>query len=337
MNIKLIKERVAEGYISEVKNPNADLWIYNYTPRAQYGRVWDEATLNCRGLILDKTGAIHSRPFGKFFNYEELIPEQIPNEPFEVYEKLDGSLGVLYWIAGKPFIATRGAFGSDQARVGTQILWEKYRNTFDLLKTDRTYLFEIIYPENRIVLDYGNKKDLVLLAIIDTQSGKDLPLEDVGFPMVQRFDGINDIASLREKEEDNKEGFVIKFSSGFRLKLKFAEYVRLHRIITQVSSKIIWEHLSEKRPLDELLEKVPDEFYQWVKQTQESLQKQYADIEAEATASFKVLADRKETALYYQTQKHRAVLFKMLDKQDYSDVIWKAIKPKFEKPFKNVV
>lgn len=334
MNVDLIRQRVSEGYISETKNPNALLWIYNYTPRAQYERVWDEATMQCRGLILDKDGNIHSRPFRKFFNYEELESSDIPSEPFDVFEKLDGSLGILYWIADRPFIATRGAFGSEQARIATQLLWSKYRHTFDSLKKDRTYLFEIIYPENRIVVDYADMRDIVLLAIIDNSSGLDLPIEDIGFPIVQRFDGINDLSSLRDKEEDNKEGFVVRFRSGLRLKMKYAEYVRLHRIVTQVSSKVIWEHLSEGRSLDELLQKVPDEFFQWVKKTQDSLLSQYSDVENEAKRVFKTFDTRKESALYFQQQNNPSVLFKMLDGQDYAHIIWKIIKPKYERPFR---
>ena len=39
-------------------------------------------------------------------------------------------------------------------------------------KPGKTYLFEIIYPENRIVVDYGDYKGLVLIDVIDNETGK---------------------------------------------------------------------------------------------------------------------------------------------------------------------
>ena len=96
--------------------------------------------------------------------------EHLPNEPFEVYEKLDGSLGILYWLGDEPYIATRGSFESPQAQIATELL-----RAYDLSGLDRrrTYLFEIIYPENRIVVNYDDRRELVLLAIIDTATGRE--------------------------------------------------------------------------------------------------------------------------------------------------------------------
>lgn len=82
--------------------------------------------------------------------------------------------------------------------------------------------------------------------------------------IVKRYDGIKDLQQLKEQEEENKEGFVVRFKNGFRVKMKFAEYVKLHRGVSNVR---IWEFLSEGKSFEELLEKVPDEFYNWVKNT----------------------------------------------------------------------
>ncbi|HWY10236.1 MAG TPA: hypothetical protein VN026_02870, partial [Bacteroidia bacterium] len=186
---------------------------------------------------------------------------------------------------------------------------------------------------NRIVVDYGTMDDLVLLTVINNETG-DERIEDIGFPIVKKFDGINDIHELKALEENNKEGFVIRFNNGFRVKMKFAEYVRLHRVITGVSNVVVWEYLSEGKSFEELLEKVPDEFYNWVKKTQNELTKQFDEILAESKSVFKEFETRKETALYFQTQKHPSVLFSMLDKKAPDKIIWKMIRPKFSKPFK---
>ncbi len=332
---KLLNEMLDAGYINIQKHPEADLFIYNYSQKVQYDRIWNEVTLQCRGLILDKHQNVVARPFRKFFNLGESENQHIPNEAFEVFEKMDGSLGILYWLNNKPCIATRGSFTSDQAFKANAILNEKYSTIFPKLDRSKTYLFEIIYPENRIVLDYGKTEDLFLLAIIDHATGHEMRPTDIGFPVVKHFDGIHDINRLSELEENNKEGFVIKFSSGLRYKVKFKEYVRIHRIITQVSNINIWEYLKEGQTLDELLDRVPDEFYSWVKKTNLDLVNAYKAIEEKAKSEFKVLENRKDTALYFQQCKYPSVLFNMLDKKDYSKTIWKMLRPTFSKPFSN--
>ena len=92
------RKLIDEKYIYVRKHPDAELYIYNYSPKTQYDRKWNEITMICRGLIRDEKQII-ARPFNKFFNIEQHEPEEITNEEFEVYEKLDGSLGILYWLS----------------------------------------------------------------------------------------------------------------------------------------------------------------------------------------------------------------------------------------------
>ncbi len=331
-----LNEMIEAGYVVVQTHPHAGLRIYNYSQKAQYDRVWNNITLHCRGLILDENLNVVARPFKKFFNLGEHENQHIPNETFEVYEKMDGSLGILYWHNDVAYIATRGSFTSPQSVKANEILNTKYAHLLAGLDRNNTYLFEIIYPENRIVLDYGAMEDLVLLSVIDNQTGNDIVNMDWGFPVVKRFDGINDINALSSLEEDNKEGFVIRFASGLRYKVKFAEYVRIHRIITQVSNISIWEYLKEGQSLDELIERVPDEFYDWVKKTNAELLAAYAAIENTAKAEYKILATRKETALYFMQCTHPSVLFNMLDNRNYAPTIWKMLRPIFSKPFSNI-
>lgn len=335
MNKELLRQMVNEKLVSVQKHPEADLFIYNYTPKVQYEKLWNEITLQTRGLILDAEMNVVAKPFRKFFNLEEHQPEEIPQLPFDVFEKMDGSLGILYWINEKPFIATRGSFESEQSKKATEILHQRYADTFIRLDKNSTYLFEIIYPQNRIVVDYGNIEDLFLLARIDNATGQDLPIyESTGFPIVKRYDGINDLKQLKALEEENKEGFVVRFKNGFRVKMKFAEYVKLHRIITGVSNVAIWEYLSEGKSFDELLEKVPDEFYNWVKKVQSEIVNEFNKILTECKLVFKEFETRKETALYFQAQKKPSVLFSMLDGKTPDKIIWKMVRPKYSKPFK---
>jgi len=333
MDIKKLNDLISENYIMCQKHKNAELYIYNYTNACQYAGNWNEITTMCRGLILDNQGNIVSRPFNKFFNIEE--HKTIPTLPFEVFEKMDGSLGILYWLDNKPYISTRGSFESEQALKATDILYTKYSHIFDKLKKDRTYLFEIIYPENKIVLDY-DFEDIILLAVIDNQTGLDLPLEDIGFQIVKKYD-FNDLTTLKSLNWDNKEGFVVKFSNSFRVKVKFAEYLRLHNILTNTSTLTIWENLKDNKSLDEIILAVPDEFFDWVKKTVKELNDKYSLIENECKSNFKMFNTRKECAEYYKTKKYSSILFAMMDGKDYSKIIWKIIRPEFSKPFKTYV
>jgi RNA ligase len=282
-NLAELDQLIAEGYISVQAHPGGELFIYNYTPKAQYEQRWNQWTLACRGLILDRQRQVVARPFGKFFNLEEHAQARVPavdmDGAFEVYEKMDGSLGILYQSEGRFAVATRGSFQSEQAVKATAILHQKYAAALAQVPPGKTFLFEIIYPANRIVVDYGGLEDLVLLAVIDNQTGRDEPLPAIGFPLVPRHDGIRDLATIRQWQTADREGFVIKFASGFRVKVKFDEYVRLHRLLTNVSSRHIWEYLAAGQPLAPLLERVPDEFYAWVKQQVAQLEAQYQQIE----------------------------------------------------------
>lgn len=333
MNTKLLKNMIEEGYIKINKHPVEDLFIYNYSETAQFEKVWNEVTLQCRGLIMDASGRVVARPFPKFFNLGEMENQAIPNISFEIYEKMDGSLGVSYSIDEEIFIASRGSFNSEQSTKANALLNTKYIEAKAQMNPAITYLFEIIYPENRIVVDYGSKEELVLLGMIETNTGIELPLVEIGFPIVKKYDGWSDIHTLKALAFDNKEGFVVKFSNNYRLKIKFEEYVRIHRLITQISSISIWENLMCKQPLDELIERVPDEFYQWVKTTKKRLETEFTAIEDIAKKEFKTLGTRKETALYFQTCTYPKILFLMLDGRDYAETIWRYIRPVYERPF----
>jgi len=333
--IDQLEAAAADGRVSVQRHDSAPLRIYNYTPKVQYDRLWCDVTKSSRGLILDNDGQIVARPFRKFFNLGEHQPDEIPSEPFDVFDKADGSLGILYWHDGEPRIATRGSFVSDQSKVATAMLHEQYRDAIDQLQPSLTYLFEIIYPENRIVVDYGDRRELVLLGAVDTATGEELStVPDIGFPVIRRFDGIGDFRELVDHNEPNREGYVVRFRNGMRIKVKMAEYVRLHRLLTMVSTKTIWEMLRAGESLQDVLDRVPDEFYEWVKRVERDLREQFAKVEREALAEYRGgFESRREAAEYFKTCQHTHLLFRLLDGKPYADAIWKRLKPEYERPY----
>jgi RNA ligase len=60
-----IIQLIEDGYLMCQKHPTEDLWIYNYTAKCQYERIWCDITLSCRGRIIDKDGQVVAVPFRK--------------------------------------------------------------------------------------------------------------------------------------------------------------------------------------------------------------------------------------------------------------------------------
>ena len=349
----LLNQYIAEGLIYANKHKVYDLWILNYTPKTTYERLWNDYSLACRGIVIDANGNVVARPFIKFKNYEEHDPSEIDlTEEYEVFEKMDGSLGILFYydVAKEWMLATRGSFESEQAVEGMKILKEKKIN-WDNLNPNQTYLFEIIFDSNRIVVDYKGLRDLILLVIIENKTGIEYSYDNMNrryqsmFSIVKRYSlpKVMNLGELRVHEVDNKEGFVLKFANGFRVKVKFLDYCRLHSIITNVSNVSVWEALKEGKDLTEIITNVPDEFFSYVKKVIADLEKLYKSIEGNCLTKHNAIfygdnkRERKEFALEALKYQYSGILFCIYNKKDYSQAIWKLIRPKFTKPFKDVV
>ena len=353
LDLNILNNYLSEGLVVKNDHPTLPISIWNYSRTCQYENKWDEITKQCRGLILDNEGNVVAKGFNKFFNIEEHKPEEIPNEPFEVFEKLDGSLGILFWFQGKWILATKGSFISEQSVKARQILESKYN--YEPLPKGYTTLVEIIYPENRIVCDYEGEESLIVLSMISNASGKELDYssllqvcEETKMPVVKRYDGISDFKTLKSLISKDREGYVVRFRNGFRMKIKGDEYVRLHRILTGFSNVDIWEYLRDGKDIDELLDRVPDEFDKWVKTTIRDLR--YGSYQFRETAGklhdgfrYGKFGDRdpeptkKEFAEFVMKQQEvlHAIMFAMWDGNNdkVDEIIWRLLRPTYSKPF----
>jgi RNA ligase len=348
-----ITEAVDLGHLGMQTHPEFDLTIYNYTSLCQISRAWTPVTSACRGLIVGPDGKVLARPFPKFFNYGEIdvLPHFATSTPPVVTDKMDGSLGVIYKRPdGRYAVSTRGSFASDQALWASRWLAEEMPNFTQ--PEGVTTLVEIIYPENRIVVDYGDRAELVLLGAIDIATGADIHIGDISWwPGARTMQHLNlgdvhdvrDYALSDDKEED--EGVVAVWyrpgEPSFRLKVKHPEYVRLHRIITGINTKRIWEVLSDGGDFTDVIDRVPDEFYGWVKGTISDLRQQHRDIEDAAFEQFQIIClntedgDRKGFAEAAKKSPYPGLMFSLLDGKDIEPMIWKMVKPLAAKPFAN--
>lgn len=336
MEIVNEKELIELGYLKKVVHENNELFLYNYTNKAQFEKAWKQypQLLQCRGLILDILGNIIARPFPKFFNIEEV--EEFPSyTSFEITDKLDGSLIIVSFYKEEMIISTRGSFNSTQAIKAKELLHDCMRNQ---IYYGYTFLFELIGKKNQIVVNYEEDYKLVLLSIVRNDEGYELPRDScLGWAkghhldIVQTFDGISDFKQCRELlKRDNAEGFVVKLDNGFRFKLKYADYVRLHKLLTGVSERDILDMIKNNQDINTLLDRVPDEYYKWVQEIKERIEMSYSLIEKVCLAFLsqaKKLYTRKEQAEFILSQapKYSAIIFKMLDNKKYCDIIYKLI------------
>lgn len=321
------------------QHPHAPLTILNYTERCQYEKgLWNDVTLQCRGLIHDDSGRVLARPFRKFFNYGQAEGQQIaPDSPVCVTDKLDGSLGILYPIGNGHAIATRGAFTSEQAEHATEVWLERYADHFTPPE-GWTMLFEIVYPQNRIVLDYGGRDDLVFLGAVQIASGKTTGPHSIPAwpgPRADTFEYASLADALAAPARQNAEGLVIHcLTTDTRVKVKQEDYVALHRIVTGLNERTVWEHLKNGKPLSEILDAVPDEFHSWVSEVAARLTGDVERIRGEIENAYSTIlatlpadASRKDFALKAKEHDLRTFLFARHDQRDYSPGIWDSLYP----------
>lgn len=338
--IDVLNDYIDRGLVVKQSHPTLPLDIYNYSRTCQYSKAWDSITLACRGLVLDRDGKVIAKPFPKFFNMEELDPKKIPNESFEVFEKMDGSLGICFYYKGGWHMATRGSFISEQAVRGREMLnGYNYRNG---MYPGYTYLFEIIYKTNRVVIDYGDYEGLVVLGAYDTETCKEVSVDDMvgeGFDVVKKYDGITDFSKLKSQISNDAEGFVIRFKSGMRMKIKGEEYVRLHSIMTGISTTTIWEILSTGGTFESILDMVPDEVADTIAEECKDLTIRFDNIKKDYVEHYMYIVSKvgfQNRAAFAEEAKryrHPSILFSILDGKDIDSIIWKIVKPEWRKIF----
>lgn len=248
------------------RRPGPDgLLLYVYSERCVFEDAWNPYTMAARGLILDPSARrIVATPFPKFFNAGER-GGAIPDLPFEAFDKLDGSLIIIFHHAGGWRAATKGAFDSAQAR------WAQARlDAADLsaLRPGSTYLAEATYPENRIVIRYDEAAMVLLSAY--AEDGREYAYDAVqetaarlGWRAAgrQTFGSIGALIQHARDLSGTQEGFVLRFSDGLRLKVKGNEYKRIHALISRVTPLAMWEAMAAGDRMESIKRDLPEEFW----------------------------------------------------------------------------
>lgn len=352
LNVDTLRAHIAAKLVSEQKNRWwSNVRVYTYGRTCQYDPThWDDVTELCRGLVVDwSSGEVLARPFRKFFNIEtsyrpETYKANLPQSEPEVTRKMDGSLGILFRYENEVQFATRGSFGSSQARWATKFFAHNYRDEFP---HGWTPLFEIIYPENRIVLKY-DRSEMVLLAMVNIETGEEMRHAELshyaakcGMPVVELFNG-KAIDEMPLENTPNEEGYVLTWhregQSPLKLKVKFSDYVRIHRMVTGLSLKAMWEMMRDGITMEQEFGDLPDHFKTWAEFHAGRIRSKYDEIVEDANVAWDsrpITEDRKELALYFQRYPNPipSICFSRLDGKDESIAIWKACRPTPEAAF----
>lgn len=315
------------GLVHARRHPELPLTIYVYSEFTAFDRLWNSVTKACRGLVVDDNGRCVVRCLPKFFNEDEphAICEIDPISKPIFFDKLDGS---LIQVVNDPeyglIVTSKGSFGSDQVQWAKQIMAAEGYTKEDFEK-DKTYVFELIHPENRIVLDYGSEKALYLLAVIDTEGGQEY---DINRSRFIKFTKVKVVTDFNQHMSQLVEGVVAKVGD-HRYKVKTGEYVRLHRIVTEFTPKRVWEALRDGDSLE--FKNMPEEFSEWLQNTIDGLKADFNAIIKEINREYNLAEGltNKELGLS-RDFKHKGSIFMLRNNKSVDQAVWKMVKPKKE-------
>lgn len=330
---------IAQRYVRAYTD--GTLQLYTYTEQCVHSRAWNDFTRMARGLIVDvEQKSVVATPFVKFFNLHEL-EESLPDLPFETFEKMDGSLIILFHHKNTWRTATKGHLSSPQAQWAAEWICQ---HDLSHLKPGTTYLLEAIYPENKIVIEY-EKTGLCLLAAYDKE-GYEIDYSilqglsnAIGWEIAarHRYTSLAELINIARALPAHKEGFIIRYANGYRVKIKGEEYCRIHRLISNCTPLFMWEHMNDTDALVQIRRDLPEEFWEDFDSIINNLEKQRTALHesihnlAESVAH---LSD-KDLGLTLQTLPNdlRGYIFPYRKSgQNFNDpklreVIWRRIRP----------
>ena len=245
----------------KVKKCSPNLYSLNFTSRVFHKRLWNETTVQARGLFVDRmTGDVKLRSYNKFFNLNERPETELNNLantlsfPVEIRTKENGYLAILGVINDEL------VFASKSTTEGMHV--DLFKNLFQKLPTSLqeeikellkrnccSMMFEVISQEDTHIIKYDQDHLYVLDMMQNTLdvNGKHI---DVSFSRerlaeldsilkkydtqlisivktIQQVNTMDELTNIINKELNShheSEGFVLVDSNGFMTKFKGPYY-----------------------------------------------------------------------------------------------------------------
>ena len=216
------------------------LAIFNYGIGCDFS---NSLVQEARGIIIDMTTyRVVCWPFRKFGNHIESYADEIDWDSAQVQEKIDGSIVKLYCYKGKWHWATNGVINAENAGVANTNmsfldLIHKAINykdiPFDKLFNNVTYIFELVSPYNKVVINYS-KPMLYHIGSRSNETGQEFNFT-IGiqkpkvYPLHSFEDALKAAEALNEDQDNvEHEGFVVVDKNWHRVKIKSPAYLALH-------------------------------------------------------------------------------------------------------------
>lgn len=195
-----------------------------------------------RGIIFKESDwkcVCHS--FNKFGNWGESYVQELDWSSVKVLEKIDGSL-IRLWYDNGWHISTNSII--DAFKAGTKdLLYPTFGDLFlksipnsiadfcARLDKNRTYMFELVSPYNRVVIPYKSI-ELYYLGERDMNNGQEYFLPEVWSksPMVFELHSLQDVINTANQLPWDEEGYVCVDKNFCRCKIKSPNYVMAHYI-----------------------------------------------------------------------------------------------------------
>lgn len=284
-----VKETILDDNISS----------FNFTRNTFFKKNWNDLTCKARGLFIDTTtNKVVARGYEKFFNVNERKETELEHlivkfkdKKITCYKKENGFLGIMSFVNGKLFLASKSTNKGDFAEYFRNIYENsninKQQLEYFLEKNDVSLTFEVIDVVNDPhIIEYDKSKIVLLDIIHNDYEFKKEPYERVQElaklinceckSIYIEFDNVRKFHEwyIENTNEDNLskediEGVVIE-CNGIMTKLKFP-YYNFWKFMRGVKDSVL---RNKRVKLSTLYNATSNYFYAWLKQQPEETLKQ---------------------------------------------------------------
>lgn len=231
----------------------------------------------CRGIILDEeTLAPVCVPFFKFGNYGEGYVPEIDWASAKTQEKVDGSLIKVWYHDGKWRVSTNGTIDAYKCPLGLvdfakmdcpyetfgdlfDVAKRRARLDFDKLDKGNTYMFELVSPYNKVVVNYQDI-EIYHIGTRNNKTFEELNVEiGIKKPKQYPLHSLEDCIKSASELTFNEEGYVVVDRHWNRVKVKSPAYVAVHHLKgnDELNIKSVIELIKENE-IEEFLSYFPE-------------------------------------------------------------------------------
>lgn len=326
---KFLDKLCDDGYLYNNKHPIMNLWIYSYTDKIHPVLSVKELIDTCNGLVIDENGKVIAKPFRRFYNIDTMN-KKIPLEPYIVTEKVDGNMVIVTRHNRELVVCSRCSFNDEVSNTARSLMLKNYDQK--IIEHGYTYIFELVSPKLRNIIDYGFSETLYLITIIKTVNGVEIPYDNIASnsrykSLVPKVTVDKDFFELAKLNYDNKEGLVIHFTgkSDLRCSIIYDNYTRIVNLLDNTSVKDIWEVLRTKQSVDDIIEDTSEDFYNWYISNVSILCKKFITLESEIMSKY--TAHKNGSTENYE---HQLAFGKLDRNESIDDYVWSVLEPKAE-------